>query len=276
MSLPWRHGLSRLGFGVSGAHGTALVSRARSVNLITQAYGLGVSVFDTAPAYGNGEAERRLGAALRRIGRERVIVSTKAGLTSHGLARRRRDFSPAGIEASVRASLDRLGVDGIDLLFLHGPDPDELTPALFAALEDLKRAGAFAALGAAGRGAELDAALQTGRFQALMAPAHPYLDTAERDRLDAAARAGAAVFAIETSGDQPAAMQAPRSTADLYKLARAIRSRPTGRGRVGFAEGLRFARDWEAVTCALMTTTRVDHLREAAALMGMTSAQHQE
>ena len=274
MSRAWRSRLSRLGFGVSGAHGTPLLSRAKTLDLIEQAHSLGITAFDTAPAYGAGEAERRLGAALKRIGRDQVLVSTKAGLTSYGLAGRRRDFSPDGIEAGVRASLKRLDIDGADLVFLHGPDPRELTPQLFTVLDDLKRAGAFAALGVAGRGAELDAALETGRFEALMAPGHPFLDSTERHRLEAAAEAGVAVFAIETAGDQPAPLRAPRSPADLYKLARAARPQPSGRGRVSAVEGLRRACGWTAVACAMMTTTRSDHLRDGAALSGVASERY--
>jgi predicted oxidoreductase len=105
MSLP-----SRIGFGVSGAHGTPLVSRAHTVAIIQEAFALGVRVFDTAPAYGAGEAERRLGEALRTLERDQVFVSTKAGLSSYGLSGRRRDFSPDAIEQSLRASLDRFSL----------------------------------------------------------------------------------------------------------------------------------------------------------------------
>lgn len=258
--------VSRLGFGVSGAHGTPLVRRTETITLIEQAASLGVTVFDTAPAYGNGEAERRLGSALKRVDRDSLHVMTKAGLSSHGLAGRRRDFSPDAIEASVRASLMRLGLDGVDTLFLHGPDPAELTPDLFGRLEDLRRAGAFGALGVAGRGGELDAALASGRFAAVIAPVHPFIDSDEAARLRTASRRGLKVFAIETAGDSPVRRSAPRSVADLYKLARSLRSGPPGRGRTGAVEGLTaaFGRGW--VDCALMTTTRPEHLAQAVVI----------
>lgn len=265
MSQPQRP-VSRLGFGVSGAHGTPLVRRTDTIALIEQAASEGITVFDTAPAYGNGEAERRLGSALKRLDRDRLHVMTKAGLTSHGLAGRRRDFSPDAIESSVHDSLTRLGVDGVDTLFLHGPDPAELTPDLFGRLDDLHRAGAFGALGVAGRGGELDAALASGRFAAVMAPVHPFIDSDEAARLRTASRRGLRVFAIETAGDSPARRSAPRSAADLYKLARSLRSGPPGRGRTGALEGLRAAcgRGW--VDCVLTTTTRPGHLAQAVAI----------
>ena len=257
--------LSRIGFGVSGAHGTPLISRAETIALIEQAASLGVTAFDTAPAYGAGEAERRLGEAARRMGRDRLHLSTKAGLISYGLMGRRRDFRPDGIEASVLTSLDRLGVEGVDTLFLHGAAPEDWTPALLERLGDLKAAGAFARLGAAGRGAELDAASATGCIQAVMAPVHPFLSDAENERVERIGAAGLALFAIETAGDAPPRARAPRRLADVYALAKRIWA-GSGRGRVSAEAGLSAALARPAVTCAVMTTTRSDHLEANAVL----------
>jgi aryl-alcohol dehydrogenase-like predicted oxidoreductase len=236
------------------------VPRATTIRLVREAMDLGVSVFDTAPAYGAGEAERRLGQALVGVDRDRVFLSTKAGLTSSGLARRHRDFSPDGIEISIRDSLRRLKVDGVDALFLHGIGEAELTSALFQRLNTLKGAGAFRHLGAAGRGAELSAAISSGEVELIMAPVHPFLSHTEDQRLLDAAAAGIGVVAIETSGDAPARARWPRRTADLYKLAKTLRSH-SGRGRVSIEDGLQAALHRPEVRCALMTTTRPDHLR---------------
>lgn len=268
MSAAWRQRLSRLGFGVSGAHGTAFMARAETAALIAEAAHLGITVFDTAPAYGNGEAERRLGAALQELDRDRLVISTKAGLHSGGLTRRMRDFSPEGVEASVRASLDRLQLEGVELLFLHGPDPSELTPSLGDRLAGLKSAGAFQALGVAGRGGELDAALQTGWFDAMMAPVHPFLAADEVRRLERAAGAGLAVFAIETAGDARAPFRWPARRADLYALARRLRAAPRGRGRVSAAQGLKAALARPEIACAMTTTTRTHHLMQSAQTAG--------
>jgi len=257
---------SRLGFGVSGVHGSPLISRRETVRLIEAAYARGVRVFDTAPAYGAGEAERRLGLAAASLGAGRMFLTTKAGVFSAGLAARRRDFSPDAVEASVTASLSRLGVEGVDMLFLHGAGAHELTDALLTRLNALRQAGAFAALGAAGRGAELDAAIAEPCFDAVMAPVHPFLGPAETARLDQAAAAGKAVFAIETAGDAAAALRAPRRVSDLYTLARAVRSRPVGRGRVTAPEGLSAALDRHEVSCALFTSSRTAHVAACASL----------
>jgi len=254
--------LSPLGFGVSGPHGTFLVSPRQTRRLIEAAVAAGVTVFDTAPAYGNGEAERRLGRVLAGLDHSRFFVTSKAGLTSFGVAGRRRDFSPGAIEASVRKSLDRLGVEGLDGLFLHGAAPDELTSALFRRLDDLRAAGAFARLGFTGRGRELDGALDTGRFQLFMAPVHPFLGPDDENRLARAKSDGLTVFAIETAGAGPARLRAPRKPADLYTFARAVRNRRAGHGRTGAREGLAAALARVGVDVALFTTTRMKHLQE--------------
>lgn len=261
---------SVLGFGVSGALGTPLVSARHTRLLIRRAAAAGVTVFDTAPSYGAGEAERRLGRALATLQRDRLVICSKVGFCSHGLKGRRRDFSPDGVEASVRASLARLRVEGLDILFLHGADPGELTPALMARLDALRQAGAFHTLGAAGRGAELDAALQTGRVEALMAPAHPFLSEAERARLATARAVGVTVFGIETAGDAPPARQWPRRVSDLYGLARSLQTLDAGRGRVAVPDGLRQALAAPDIDTVMFTTTQRAHLDANLALAGLS------
>jgi D-threo-aldose 1-dehydrogenase len=253
--------LSPLGFGVSGAHGTALLSRAQTQGLIEEAYAGGVRYFDTAPSYGAGECERRLGRALRVGGLADARISTKVGLASHGVWGRRRDLTPEGVEASLRGSLARLGVEGVDLLIVHGAAPHELTWELKLRLDALRQAGAFRWLGAAGRGPALDWAMDAGFFDLLMAPVHPFLDAGEIATLDRAQAAGLGLIAIETSGDAPPALRAPRAPADLVALAKHVRGASPGRGRIPTPEGLKQAVRRPGVISALFTTTRPEHLR---------------
>jgi aryl-alcohol dehydrogenase-like predicted oxidoreductase len=220
MSRPTASLPSRLGFGVSGVHGTPLIGRADTAALIVRAAELGVRMFDTAPSYGGGEAERRLGAALKTMDRSQVWISTKAGVTGSALTGRRRDFSPDAIEASVRASLSRLGVEGLDGLFLHGAARGELTRPLFRRLRELRQAGAFRRLGAAGRGADLDAAMASGRFRLVMTPVHPWIGAAARARIAEARAAGLRVIAIETAGPGAPPIRPPRRASDLHGMKR--------------------------------------------------------
>lgn len=252
--------LSSLGFGVSGAHGTRLVSRARTQALVAEAFDRGIRYFDTAPSYGAGECEHRLGRALRAFDGETLAISTKVGLSSHGLWGRRRDLSPEGVEDSLRASLGRLGREGVDLLILHGAAPHELHSDLLARLQALKRAGAYRWLGATGRGEALDWALAAGWFDVLMAPVHPFLDASERATLQRASDLGVRIIAIETAGDAPPALRPPRTPADLYPLAKRLRGGASGRGRVSPPVGLQAALASPGVVSALFTTTRRAHL----------------
>jgi aryl-alcohol dehydrogenase-like predicted oxidoreductase len=104
---------------------------------VDQAWELGIRYFDTAPHYGLGLSERRLGAALARRSRTDYVLSSKvgrllapmdvaSGLDDEGFVvpathRRVWDFSRDGIRRSLEESLDRLGVDRLDIVYLHDP-----------------------------------------------------------------------------------------------------------------------------------------------------------
>lgn len=167
--------------------GWAMPRRATR-NLIHTAIDLGVTLFDTGPAYGRGEAERRLGASLKSVPRDRVFVATKAGIGPGG----HRDFSAGGVEMSLKASLDRLGLERIDLLLLHGPAPGEITDRLVRHLDAFRDRGMVGHLGVCGRGDELDAAIDTGAFDALMAPVNAGLSSREMARLERRVPGGSA------------------------------------------------------------------------------------
>ncbi|MGO8951052.1 MAG: aldo/keto reductase [Ktedonobacterales bacterium] len=92
---------------------------------VRKALELGINIFDTAQAYGYGQAERLLGEALQpelRNRREQIVVVTKGGLRLDG-DKVVRDASPRWLRQGVEASLRNLGVDYIDIYFLHWPDP---------------------------------------------------------------------------------------------------------------------------------------------------------
>src|SRR5690606_35549221 len=95
-----------LGFGVSGPHATGLVPHARTVRLIRQALEAGAALFDTAPFYGDGEAETRLGDALAGA-RARAFIVSKTGTVRRGRTLK-KNFAPGHIIASCEESLRRL------------------------------------------------------------------------------------------------------------------------------------------------------------------------
>lgn len=112
---------------------------------IDAAYAGGMRFFDTAPAYGNSESERRLGRALRGR-RQDVILATKGGLYDFAEG---ADFSAARLERGLDDSLERLGTDYVDLFQLHNPPGDLLTgnAELVRWLDDIRASGKVRALG---------------------------------------------------------------------------------------------------------------------------------
>jgi D-threo-aldose 1-dehydrogenase len=154
----------------------------------------GVTYFDTAPLYGHGLSEGRLGSALRDVPRRSVTISTKVGrllVPTDGAGdegsifadtpplRPHFDLSAAGIRRSWQESLRRIGTDHVDVLFLHDPD-DHHHEAISSALPELLRLREEGAVGAVGVGMnqtemlddlverfDLDAVLVAGRCSLL-------------------------------------------------------------------------------------------------------------
>lgn len=139
--------VSEIGLGCASWWGQKAFDERQAVNLVHAALERGVTFFDTGAAYSGGEAEPRLGRALKGRDLERVVVATKAG-TFHDGRRVARDFRPQAIVASVERSLRNLGLERLPLLQLHGPAISELDDEMLAMLEELKRRGLVGAVGA--------------------------------------------------------------------------------------------------------------------------------
>lgn len=195
--------LGRLGYGAAALGN--LYSRmddAPARRTLETAWAGGVRYFDTAPHYGLGLSERRLGAFLGTLPREEFIVSTKVGrllipeqagppqgMDTEGFeveawATRRWDFSERGIRQSLEESLERLGLSRVDILFLHDPDLYDMDQAFDEALPALQRMKSEGLVDAIGVGsnsaqdletlverAELDLIMLAGRFTLLEQPA---------------------------------------------------------------------------------------------------------
>jgi D-threo-aldose 1-dehydrogenase len=134
---------------------------------VAAALAAGVRYFDTAPHYGLGLSERRLGAALAGVPRDELVLSTKVGRLlvddpagadrrdDEGFdvpagIRRVRDYSRDGVLRSLEASMSRLGTDRIDVVFVHDPD-DHYAEALdgaLPALAELRDQGVIGGFGA--------------------------------------------------------------------------------------------------------------------------------
>ncbi|MEV6286752.1 aldo/keto reductase [Kribbella sp. NPDC051770] len=159
-------------FGLGGSR-LGIAEATAATATVDAAYAAGIRFFDTSPAY--GESERRLGAALAPHPRSGFLLSTKvaAGLSSDG------------VRASVAASLERLGVTTLDLVFVLDPG-DRPVGAAYGVLADLREEGKVGAIGVAGRewqrldravrDHELDAVLLAGQYSLLDRSGLPLLD----------------------------------------------------------------------------------------------------
>ncbi|WP_433218157.1 aldo/keto reductase [Dactylosporangium sp. CS-047395] len=208
--------------------------------IVDAAWACGIRDFDTAPHYGLGLSERRLGAALADRPRDGFAVSTKVGRLlvptgaggddaaddpaddlADGFAvprthRRVWDFSRDGVRRSIEESLDRLGLDRIDTALLHDPefDPETALRHGFPALAELRAEGVVGAIGAGSKDALVltklveectpDTVLVAGRYTLLEQPA-------ARELLPACAEAGVAVLAAGVFNSGLLAEDVPRA-----------------------------------------------------------------
>jgi D-threo-aldose 1-dehydrogenase len=174
----------------------------------------GMRYVDTAPHYGLGRSEERLGQAVADAPRASYVLSTKVGRLvvplepgeppePEGFAdpppyKRRWDWSRDGVMRSLETSLGRLGLDRVDIAYLHDPDDheDEVYATAYPALAELRDEGVLGAIGAGMNQTamltrfverlDLDVVLCAGRYTLLDR-------SAERDLLPACRRRGVSV-----------------------------------------------------------------------------------
>ncbi|MFG2217572.1 aldo/keto reductase [Streptomyces sp. NPDC048685] len=279
-----------------------VVEPARAAAAVDAAWDEGIRYFDTAPHYGLGLSERRLGAALRGRPRDSFTLSTKVGRVldplpagatgsgngsdalSEGFAvpathRRRWDFSADGVHRSIEDSLQRLGLDRIDIAYLH--DPDDHAEAAFheayPALEKLRAQGVVGAIGAGMnqtamltrflRDTDIDVVLCAGRYTLLD-------QSALTELLPEAAARGRSVVVGGVFNSGLLADPRPGATYDyaaasLSLLDRALRIKAVteGHGVPLRAAALHYPLAHPAVAGVLVGTRSPDEVRDAAALL---------
>jgi D-threo-aldose 1-dehydrogenase len=163
--------LPRIGLGTASL-GNLLeaMSDDDAVSVIRRALDVGITYIDTAPLYGHGLAESRVGSAIGATPRDQLVLSTKVGrLLREGAPRDETqyhdgepfykdvpsagplwDFSYNGVTTSLAESCARVGVDQFEILLLHDPDDHfhDASSTGYAALADLRAQGAVRAIGA--------------------------------------------------------------------------------------------------------------------------------
>ena len=183
---------------------------ATSIAVIHRALDLGMTLIDTADAYGPHTNEELVGRALAGGHRDRAVLATKVGLLTDSVEvaspgsnspRAGRDGRPEHVRASIDGSLRRLGTDHVDLFQLHNPRMDAIeTDELFAELEALQDEGKLRAFGVAlgpaiGWREEGLRALETRPIAALQTVYNLLEQEPGSEFLEAAERGGAGVMA---------------------------------------------------------------------------------
>jgi D-threo-aldose 1-dehydrogenase len=210
--------LTDLGFGASVIGNLYRVTPADdAIAAVNTAWDAGIRYFDTAPHYGLGLSEHRLGAALRDRPRHEYVISSKVGrllvpnehprgVDTEGFVvrddlRRQWDFSRDGILRSIDDTLERTGLDRLDIVYLHDPDDhwhqaaDEAMPTL----AELRDQGVIAAIGAGMNQSALLARFlrETAADVVMLAGRYTLLDQSALDDVLPAAQAhGKSVVAV--------------------------------------------------------------------------------
>lgn len=145
--------ISRLSLGTAAIGGLyTSVSDEDCTETILTAVDNGINFIDTAPHYGKGTSERRIGRALAGRDRSTFVISTKIGrllvpsttdiddffMDADNTVERKFDFSASGVRKSLEGSLERLGMDSVEVLFIHDPD-ENADAAIIEAYPELER-----------------------------------------------------------------------------------------------------------------------------------------
>jgi aryl-alcohol dehydrogenase-like predicted oxidoreductase len=124
------------------------VTEAESLATIRTCFDLGVNFLDTAYCYGTaGESEQLIRRAIGAR-RDQVVIATKGGIEWDAERKQRKDARPATLRRQCEESLERLGTDHVDLLYLHAPDPQTPIRESAAELRRLLEEGKTRAVGA--------------------------------------------------------------------------------------------------------------------------------
>ncbi|GAB3985921.1 aldo/keto reductase [Plantactinospora veratri] len=233
---------------------------------------------DTAAGYSDGESERRVGAALRRVGGvpEGFVLATKVDRDM-----RTGDFSGAQMRRSAEGSLERLGLDRLPLVYLHDPEHISFEAGMapggpVEALLELQREGVIEHLGVAGGPVELMARyLRTGHFAALITHNRwTLVDRSAGDLIDEAVSLGVGVVNAAPFASGILAKGPARFTKYAYRQAddamldriRAMEAACAAHGVPLAAAALQFSLRDSRITSTIVGVSRPERIPETAEL----------
>ncbi|MER8004278.1 MULTISPECIES: aldo/keto reductase [unclassified Streptomyces] len=268
------------------------VSEEQAYEAVSAAWAEGIRYFDTAPHYGLGLSERRLGAALREHPRADYTISTKVGRRlepsdeggddlANGFAvpathRRVWDFSADGVRRTLEAALERLGLDRADVVYLHDPD-DHAEQAFregYPALERLRSEGVVGAIGAGMNQAEMltrfvrdtdvDVVLCAGRYTLLDQRALAELLPAAEERGTSVVIGGAFNSGLLADPKPDATYNYATASGELLDRALRLKAVAERHGSTLRAAALAFCAAHPAVASVLVGARSADEVRDAA------------
>lgn len=276
--------VTRLGFGAAEMGGVyEPVEEGVARAAAERAWEMGIRYFDVAPLYGCGLAETRLGAVLRGHAREEYVLSTKVGRLLRPDHDRRLasyfDFSYDAVLRSLDESLQRLGLDRVDILFIHDPDEhwEEALRGAYPALERLRAEGVVRAIGAGmnqvpmlcqfARETELDVFLLAGRYTLLDQEAYPELLDLCLERRISLVLGGVLNSGILADPRPGAHFNYEIANPQWVDRAQQIAAVCRAHGVSLKEAAVQFPLAHPAITSLLAGSRRVDHLSEYPALM---------
>ena len=189
-------GLGAAPLGGTGSDAFSVGSHRRATETVLHCLSKGVTFFDTAPLYGSGLSEQRLGAALTGVPRSQIVVESKIGVVVNPDGTTTRSYDRDMVLRSVEDSLKRLRLDYLDTCLIHDADTHfrEALEEAYPALVELKSQGIIRGIGAGmnqwemeaefSRQAEFDCFLLAGRYSLLeQDPVHEFLPLCERKEI---------------------------------------------------------------------------------------------
>ncbi len=285
--------MTRLGLGTAPLAGLfEEVPEPQALAVIERSWDAGIRLYDTAPLYGHGLAEMRVGKVLRRMPRDKFTLASKVGRLLRagappepGQAFRGTppvnpvfDFSYDGVMRSVEESLERLGLARIDILHIHDPDNhyNEALDGAYRALDRLRSDGVIGAVGAGMNQAEmLTRFAREANFDCfLLAGRYTLLDqVALKDLLPVCLDRGVAIIAGGVYNSGILADPKPGShynyqaaPAELIERAQRIGEVCARHGVPIKAAAIQFPLGHPAVTCVVVGCRSVAQLDESIAM----------
>jgi len=275
--------VSEIGFGCASFWGKPVFSERQAVGLVHAAIEAGVTLLDTGASYSGGQAEPRLGRALKGRDVSRLVIASKAGTYAQG-GKVLRDFSAAAVRESTERSLRNLGIGALGLLQLHGPTLGELTEDLIAELATLKARGLIRAAGVNSFDpAVVEAAIALAQIDVVMID-YNVLRPQREPLIARAAAAGKGVLAGMPLAMGHTALKVAniRGPQDFWYAARGLARHRAEvragarfsflhrlRGMTGSQAALAYVLANRGVSAAVIGTTRAAHLHEDLTASGM-------